>query len=210
MPAFYEISFLPSERVEQFAGSRGNYYEFEDGTRLDMHTTPVWCRRCIEITHGEEIETLEEINQQLADLRNPRSELYQFLARDFIHEYKDLGEAFTRMHSEERERRRYWRERRVSPPRCIHCGSPDIFVFPINQSVANPVGHGTVEVTIRGMCSTVFNEWFFTPEGERIPRDTKSTYWHHPVLDKEPGGLQRFLRRIREKAGRTKGEQEKC
>src|SRR3954451_5521699 len=116
MPAVYEIKFLPSERVEFFAGSRGNYYEFEDGARLDMHTTAVWCRRCIKITHGEQIETLAEIDQQFADLRNPRSELYRFLARDFNHEYKDLGEAFARMHGEERERRKRWREQRASPP----------------------------------------------------------------------------------------------
>jgi hypothetical protein len=46
------------------------------------------------------------------------------------------------------------------------------------------------------MCSTDFNEWFFTPEGDRIPRDTKPTYWHHPVLDKEPGKFKRLLQRL--------------
>ena len=197
MPACYEFMFFPEGRVEQFGGSRGNYYEFADGTRLDMHTTPVWCHNCGKIAHGEMIETLEEMNQQLADLRNPRSELYRFLAKDFTHEYKDLGEAFTRMHGEERERRRRWRTGRVSPPRCLRCGSTNIFVFPINQSVSNPAGPGTVEVIIRGMCSTYFNEWFFTPEGERIPRDTKPTYWHHPALDSFPERLRRLLRRFR-------------
>jgi hypothetical protein len=33
------------------------------------------------------------------------------------------------------------------------------------------------------MCSTVFNEWFFTPEGDRIPRDTQPTYWAFPESD---------------------------
>ena len=42
-----------------------------------------------------------------------------------------------------------------------------------------------------GMCSTSFNEWFFTPEGDRIPRDTRPTYWHHPELDK-PEHQKRF------------------
>jgi predicted oxidoreductase len=44
------------------------------------------------------------------------------------------------------------------------------------------------------MCSTRFNEWFFTPEGDRIPRDTKPTYWHHPALDNSPGSALRWLK----------------
>ena len=90
MPFHYEFRFFPDGRVEQFCGSRGNYYEFQDGSRLDMYTTPVWCRRCCKITHGEKADTVEEIDQQLADLRNPRSELYRYLAKDFNYECKDL------------------------------------------------------------------------------------------------------------------------
>ena len=198
MPAFYQITFLPQGRVVEFAGCRGNYYEFDDGSHLDLHTTPAWCHPCGKITHGEELETLEDIDRQLADLRNPRSDLYRFLARDFNHEYKDLGEAFTLKHSEERLQRRRWRAARVSPPRCIHCGSTDVVVFPVDQPVRNPAGPGTVEVSIKGMCSTSFNEWYFTPEGERIPRDTQPTYWHHPELDaesKKAGGPLEWLRK---------------
>jgi hypothetical protein len=32
VPGWYEIKFLPEGRVVRFAGSRGNYSEFEDGT----------------------------------------------------------------------------------------------------------------------------------------------------------------------------------
>jgi hypothetical protein len=204
MPAVYEIRFLPEGRVAHFVGSRGNYYEFPDGSHLDVQTTPVWCRRCGRVTNGEQIESLEEIDRQLADLRDPRSELYRLLAKDYQCEHKNLGEAFTRLHSPERERRRLWRERRGSPPRCIHCGTTDIVVFPMNEAVPNPSGPGTVEVRCVGMCSTRFNEWFFTPEGERIPRDTEPTYWHHPGLDNSPGAAWRFLNRLR-RAGRRPG-----
>ena len=92
-------------------------------------------------------------------------------------------------------RRRAWRERRTSPPRCIRCGSTDVVVFPIGEPVPHPAGPGAIEVSITGMCSTSFNEWFFTPEGERIPRDTKPTHWHHPGLDNSPESVRDFLRR---------------
>jgi hypothetical protein len=48
-----------------------------------------------------------------------------------------------------------------------------------------------------GLCSNDFNEWFFTPEGDRIPRDTKPTYWYHPVLDhpSRRGDLKAWLKK---------------
>jgi hypothetical protein len=77
MPAFYQIKFVPDRPVTKFAGSRGNYYEVEDGSHLDMETTPVWCRRCERVTHGEEIETLEVMDQKIADLDDPTSGAFQ-------------------------------------------------------------------------------------------------------------------------------------
>ena len=202
MPAFYEIRWLPDGRTQNFAGSRGNYYEFADGSRLDVHTTPVWCRHCGKVTHGEKIEALAEIDQQLADLHDPASELYRFTRRSLLPELDELmpRDKFRLDMIEEAAKRRRWREQRRSGPKCIVCGSTDIFVFPISQQVPHPAGPGTIEVRIVGMCSTSFNEWFFTPEGDRIPRDTKSTYWHHPALPDEfnqPGGAWKWLRRFR-------------
>ena len=190
----YEILVRPHGRAELFPGTRGNYYELDDGKHIDVETTPVWCRRCGDFRHGERIEPVAEIDRQLADLHNPRSKLYQLYAHDYLEECKDLGPMGP---IPELMLRRAWRENRVSPPRCIECGSTDIVVFPINQPVPDPAGRGTVEVRSRGMCSTAFNEWFFTPEGQRIPRDTRPTYWHHPALGDEsnkPGSALKWLR----------------
>ena len=63
--------------------------------------------------------------------------------------------------------------------------------LPVGKAIANPAGVGQLQIDCVGMCSTKFNEWFFTPEGDRIPRDTRSTYWHHPELDK-PEHRKRF------------------
>jgi hypothetical protein len=204
MPGLYRLSYYPDGPTHDLAGSRGNYYEFPDGTRLDMETTPAWCYQCNGISEGEEIMTLEEIDQKLADLGDPASELYRFTMRNLFEGIKGLEDLqgpqrrdeFRLQLITEARRRRAWRETRSSPPKCIRCGSTNIFLYPVNRPAPNPAGPGTVELTIVGMCSTSFNEWFFTPEGDRIPRDTKPTYWHHPALDESPRAVQGFLRRI--------------
>ncbi|HEV2296784.1 MAG TPA: hypothetical protein VGR35_23280 [Tepidisphaeraceae bacterium] len=157
MPGFYEIRWLPDGPTERFAGSRGNYYEFEDGSHLDMDTTPAWCRHCGKVTHGEEIEPLAEIDKKLADLHDPDSELYRFTQRSLLPPELDQlmpRDKFRLDMIEKTEKRRRWREQRRAHPKCIRCGSTDIFLFPINQQVPHPAGAGTVEVSIVGMCST--------------------------------------------------------
>ena len=202
MPAFYEIRWLPDGRTEKFAGSRGNYYEFEDGSHLDVETTPAWCRRCGKFTHAEEIESLADIDKKLADLSDPGSELYRYTRRSLLPELLERmpRDGFRLDLIARATKRRRWRERRRAGPKCIICGSTDLFVFPLNQTVPHPAGPGTVEVSIVGMCSTHFNEWFFTPEGDRIPRDTKPTYWHHPEWDK-PAHKERFQKWLRSLRG---------
>jgi hypothetical protein len=173
MPAFYEIRYLLQGTTEEFPGSRGNYYELEDGSHIDVRSRPVWCRRCGDFTDGESIESLDEIDRQLADLVDPRSELYRLAQRSLI---RPRGR-FRRHWIELTKQRRQWREQRLSPPRCLLCGSTDLVSLPEGVEVPNPRGAGTVVLSVIGHCSTWFNEWFFTPEGERIPRDTRPTYW---------------------------------
>jgi len=190
MPGYFKIRFFPSGLSEGFAGSRGNYYEFADGTQMDMRTTPVWCHRCSRITHGEDIKTVEGMDQELAEGRRIFFERHKDIPKDFM-------EALSRRQAPdpELEHWREWRATRVSPPRCIRCGSTNIFVFPVNQPAPHPAGlPGTIEVSLQGMCSTEFNIWFFTPEGNRIPRDTKPAYWRHPS-DDFPWTVLRWLRR---------------
>jgi hypothetical protein len=165
--------------------------------------------QCGDWRHGERLEPVAEIDQQLADLRNPRSKLYQLYAHDYLEECKDLGPAFCADVIAQLKLRRRWREARVSPPKCIECGSSDIVVVPMNESITNPAGPGTIEVRIRGMCSTLFNEWYFTPEGDRIQRDAAPTYWHHPAMGNEwnkPGSAIEWLRR-RERKGSAGGKE---
>ena len=183
MPAFYEIRWLPDGKTEKFAGCRGNYYEFSESDRLDLHSAPIWCHRCRMITHGEALSTVEEIDTQIRDLNDPSSEPYRMTRHGLLDELLGKGEEVLQERVAELQRRRRWREERRSPPKCIHCGTTQIMLLPLGVAMPNPEGPGQILVDCVGMCSTIFNEWFFTPEGDRLARDTHPTYWHHPELD---------------------------
>src|SRR5689334_13399853 len=192
MPAMYEIHWLPNGPIEPFAGSRGNYYEFSDSDHLDLQSTPVWCHRCGRVTHGEDLSSVEELDEQIRDLNDPTSEAYRSARYGILEEEFGTGEQFRQEYLEKLRRRRTWRDSRISPPKCIRCGSTDILALPCGEAVASPLGNGAIRVECIGMCSTVFNEWFFTPEGDRIPRDTKPTYWSYPEAD-DPEKSREFL-----------------
>jgi hypothetical protein len=196
MPGFYEIRWLPSGRTEKFAGSRGNYYEFSESDRLDLHSEPGWCHHCGKVTHIENLSTVDELDKQIRDLNDPSSELYRMTRHGVLDELLGKGDKFLNDRIAEIQRRRRWREERKSPPKCIHCGTTEIVELPIGMPVPVPHGEGQVQIDCVGMCSTNFNEWFFTPEGDRIPRDTRPTYWHHPELDK-PKHKKRFQKWLR-------------
>jgi hypothetical protein len=185
VPAAYEIKFRPCGRVDRFFGSRGDYYELEDGGRIDVRTRPVWCRGCGAFTHGEQIEPLNEIDEEVARLTARRAEIIREMRTEAHPMVQDLGPPYSLEHIGDLNLRRRWRAARASPPRCIACGSTDIVVFPFNKIVSHPGGPGTIEVRCTGFCSTPFNEWYFTAEGQRIPRDTKPTYWRLPAGEQD-------------------------
>jgi hypothetical protein len=176
MPAVYQIRFLPGDEIREVYGSRGDYYELENGTQIDLRSSPVWCPRCNDFTDGESFDTLEEIDQQIADLRDPTSELFRFCQDTATGSLGVTGIRFITI----LQKRRIWRMGRKSPPKCLDCGSTEIVLLPEGQRVANPIGAGWIELTVSGHCSTSFNNRYYTPQGDRIPRDTKPSYWSLP------------------------------
>ena len=173
MPAVYQIKFLPGSETREFHGSRGDYYELGNGTHIGLRSTPVWCVRCNDFTDGEIIEALIEIDRQIADLRDPGSALFR-LYQESVSDSIGVDGIHLIMKLEKRRRRR---ESRKSPPKCLGCGSTEIVLLPDGQKVTNPTGSGWIEVTITGLSSTPFMNRYYTSEGDRIPRDTKPTYW---------------------------------
>ena len=129
--------FLFSVAIELY-GSRGDRYELAKGTHIDLRSSPVWCRQCNGFTDGESIEAPEEIDRQIADLRDPTSELYRFCYPGGTGSIGvDVLQLITKLN-----KRRRWRESRKSPPKCLGCGSTEIVLLPAGEKVANPAGPG--------------------------------------------------------------------
>ena len=180
MPACYEIRYADG-RVEETFGIRGLHYEFPDGETLDVHTEIGWCFSCNTFTDIERLEAIEEIDQQIADMHDPDSVLY----RMFFDSPAGKDGEFLKSQVAEAQRRRDFLLQRTSPAKCVHCGTENVKQIPHGETVEHPAGCGTFVLESVGMCSTDFMNWYFTPEGERIPRDTRPSYWYHPSLDRD-------------------------
>jgi hypothetical protein len=68
---------------------------------------------------------------------------------------------------------------RVSAPRCLECGQTELSKLQFGEEIADPrrSSSGTIRIECVGLCSTEFNNWFFTPQGRRIRLDIKPGYW---------------------------------
>ena len=162
MAAYYEIKLRPEGTFIEFYGSEGNRYLLEDGTFLRINATPAWCRVCQKITEGEHIEPMAEIDQQLADLEDEKSRLYQVAQSD------GAGPEFRLEVIAETSKRRKWRERRMAAPKCLHCGTTDILVLPLGEEIASPSSSGTLILEFAGFASVAFSDGLFSAEGDRL------------------------------------------
>ena len=166
MPGFYRLTFLPESRIQDFHESRGNYYRLNDGSEITLEGKPVWCDRCGKVTEGEVIESIEKIDERIANLERLAAEIRLEMTRPPPPDLKAPGDRFQREQILELELRREWRKRRQTPPRCILCGCTQI--VPLEHAKPVRVGDISIVLEMVGMCSTGFNMWYFTPEGERI------------------------------------------
>ena len=197
MPGIYEFEFLPAGRVERFVDCQRNLYLLADGSQLIIRTRPAWCRRCGRVTHAEQIGPLEAIDQRLAELRDPSSPSYRALAAGAIPGVTPEGDDFVQLVVNDLRIRRRWRAGRESPPRCIFCGTTDIVALPRVGVVADPDGPGTVEGRWIGIGSFDDERKFFTPEGERLPRDRWPRREHDTADDDPPpDALRRAVARF--------------
>jgi hypothetical protein len=186
MPATYTLTYLSTGHTVETWLLRGVYYELADGSAIDVTTRIAWCRKCREFTDGELIESPDEIRQQIKALRTPESAAYKFAEWNNQQIQAATGKTDSNWRESNiaaLESRLKWRLERNSPPKCLVCGSTDI-VFPLSKdetvSEINIPDIGTVRVESAGISSTEFANWFYTPEGDRIPRYATPTYWGVP------------------------------
>jgi len=139
-----------------FPSSRDNFYVFATGRRISLVYTPVWCRTCREITPGERLRTISEIDK-------------------LIREYEQWDPSTQRdRHLDDFAFQRQWMIARQSPPRCLRCFSPDVYVLPVGQKVPHPGGDQSwITVSIFGFVDPVNSgDWLLDPEG--LPLKTPS------------------------------------
>lgn len=183
MPAYYTIRFTETGEEIEWFGLRGYYYEFDDGSTIDLEPTMAWCVQCQGFVDAESIPSLEHLENRLVELRDPTSreaEVFTYEGPPF--DIPELHERRKRLYAEaigEAERRVQWRIGRLAPAECLHCGSTSV-EFRSDGNEMHVTGRGLVHVECTGMCSTDFLNWFYTPEGDRIPRETKFSYWQVP------------------------------
>ena len=183
MPAWYQIQFSDETPFREWHGSRGFYYEFADTTNLELRSRIAWCCNCFEFIDAEWIPSLEVIESELAELNDPTSfRASSFASTEQPFDKSPFIERLAELYAEakvEAAKRIEWRKTRKSPPRCLICGDTEVRFPGENQMIDIP-GRGAAMVQCMGMCSTEFSNWFYTPEGIRIERDTKPSYWQPP------------------------------
>ena len=133
-------------------------YVLVDGSRLHVNQTDCYCPRCQRIDMAEHIETVEQLQIRLQQLRLLDSEERKIA--EFIGSIPDQ--------IVELSKRITWRKTRQSPAKCLHCGCIEIVLLPTDDEFAHPVTGARMTVAGRGFMSTV--EWHatYTPEGDVI------------------------------------------
>ena len=174
MPPVYQIKFLPDGETREFYGSRRRLLR-TGGWHAHRRAVGAGVVPPMQRLHGRGRSSRAS---KRSTVRSPTSETPPPSFFGFFQGRDGLARGGRHsLHHWELKRRRRWREGRKSPPKCLECGSTEIVLLPEGEKVENPTGPGWVEVTVTGHCSTSFNNRSYTPEGDRIPRDTKPTYW---------------------------------
>src|SRR5690349_7122426 len=99
-------------------------YEVLDGSTVWIEQAFVWCDACREVRWGEKVPDLAELERKLASTRARDPKLVDFFL-SLDSKYETLDEQIARRIAE-LESQIAWRRRRVSPPRCLECGSTEI------------------------------------------------------------------------------------
>jgi hypothetical protein len=180
MPACYKIRFADTGEEFEWFGSQGYYYKFADGTTIGLHPTIAWCVDCQKFVSAESIPAPAQVEDDLVELRDPnsmRASIFTSTEPPFDEPiFRERLKSAYAQAIDEAERRVSWRRNRIGPPKCLRCGSTNV-EFQGDGIEMYVTGRGLAYVEWTGMCSTEATNWFYTPEGERLPRDGKPTYW---------------------------------
>lgn len=153
MPFAFDYTLNGEKRF--FCGMRDIYYEFPSGETLPISNTSGWCWCKKDIACVEMLESVGSLDEYASRVRAENNADTDYL--------------------EELAHRRLFLLSRRSPAKCLLCGREDWIPLSDEDEMVCPNGDVIVLGDDWGIASTHFKNWFYTPEGERILRDTKET-----------------------------------
>jgi hypothetical protein len=121
--------------------SCASWYVWDDGVRLAIDEQAAWCVNCTRFVLAEDFVTEEREQQRIAEA--------------FWQRYPDertvfLEEALLRRQRVRIAERKRWTDymtlRRVSPPRCLRCGSTEIAPLRQREWIDHPAQFGRVRI----------------------------------------------------------------
>jgi len=131
-------------------------YLLEDGSKIHVEQQPAWCRACGSFAPAELLQPAEDLEREIARLQSWLSERRVRPSG----QRKRGGEMLAEV-----EKPLRWRRGRVSPPRCLPCGSIEVVPVPGSGEFSHPATRERVISTSSGFADAA--PWFavFSPEG---------------------------------------------
>lgn len=117
-------------------------YDLENGISIELGRSHVWCSDCKDITYGENLPTIKELEHSKTEMEKKLDELKTNLMnleseynKKWFFKSKNLEEKIRYIESDLLRKKEYltkvlqkikWISQRISAPRCLSCGSTNI------------------------------------------------------------------------------------
>ena len=142
----------------------------------------VWCSDCQDVTEGEVIESLEELDALIEEYGNPDSERYRSLKE--VYKWTKVDVETMRDDQERARHRRRWRVLRQSAPKCLKCGKTNIQVLPWHKKVE--IEGNTISISVYTHWSgdwinrylNTEGDWLKAVQNEEENEPQTKKWWH--------------------------------
>lgn len=164
---YIEYQLPDSKRDEWVLFSAFLNYRLPDGSTLSIGQQPAWCWACRAFVLAEELSSIASLEEEIHRLEAADPEALRTWA--FVSNGEPVQDRITELH-----RRIEWRRGRISPPRCLHCGTLEIVPIPWTGEFPHPQTGERVIVVSSGWADAA--PWIadFSPEGEQLAEPSVS------------------------------------
>lgn len=172
--AFRVLSHTGNLLGNYWLGHLDRSYLLAPRQRVPLHDGAAWCCACCAFVAAERLMSLDEID---AELKRAKSDAAAFQpeptqATDGTPgpsvDPHERARAHRREEVENWERLRDWRLTRVSPRKCLQCGSTIVRLLGHARRHRHPITDEPIEIELACHMSMTIHE-LYTPEGDAIP-----------------------------------------